>query len=86
MMKLVDFHENSGFLLLFLAPAPNPTKKQAYSIGFEPPWGAKSANFTHFHENHPFSPILMEFPQNWWISMKMSEILTFCSPGGLQNL
>ena len=61
---MVDFHENSGFLLLSLAPAPNPTKKHAISIGFEPPRGAKSANFTHFHENHPFSPILMEFHQN----------------------
>ena len=85
-MKLVDFHENSGFLLLFLAPAPIPTKKQANSIGFEPPWGAKSANFTHFHENHQFSPILMEFHQNLSISMKKSEIVIFYSPGGLQNL
>ena len=64
-LKWVYFHENAVFCH-FGGTYSKPYKNVAYSIGSEPPRGAKSENSTHFLEIHPiFGNFHKNHPKLW---------------------
>ena len=83
LLEMGGFPWKWWFSATFPGTCSQPYKKHAYSIGSGAPLGSKKWEFHSFHDN---SPVFVDSHKHLLIFMKMSEILTFCSPGGLQNL